>query len=203
MKTVFYACILSLFLSPLSVKGSENISFYEVPLVCHADLSIGCGSRSKPALIELEKQSEIKEAWMNREGTTFAVVWSEEGLSSQKQLAIIQPIFEKHTINFESLKDQDRQESYLKNFRAQGVWYHGSDVDELSYIEAGTIAEKSVRRLLDEKLIDEEEAKAIKLDVETYFKKELVKLRTLDELKKDEEVFQENVLSIYENHLGK
>ena len=41
-------------------------SFYETPLVCNAAPEIGCGSRAKPALLQLEKNPAIKEAWLNR-----------------------------------------------------------------------------------------------------------------------------------------
>ncbi len=44
------------------------ISFYKTPLVCNAAPEIGCGSRAKPALLELEKNPAVKEAWLNRSG---------------------------------------------------------------------------------------------------------------------------------------
>jgi len=37
----------------------EIISFYEVPLVCGAAPEIGCGSRAKPVLLEMEKNSAV------------------------------------------------------------------------------------------------------------------------------------------------
>ena len=59
-------------------KSADNeiITFYDVPLVCGAAPAIGCGSRAKPLLIDLERQSAIKEAWLNRAGTIVAIVWS-------------------------------------------------------------------------------------------------------------------------------
>jgi hypothetical protein len=33
----------------------ETITFYDVPLVCGAAPSIGCGSRAKPLLTDLEQ----------------------------------------------------------------------------------------------------------------------------------------------------
>ena len=53
----------------------ESITFYDVPLVCGAAPSIGCGSRAKPLLLDLERQPAIKEAWLNRTGTVVAIVW--------------------------------------------------------------------------------------------------------------------------------
>jgi hypothetical protein len=37
-------------------------------LVCGAAPSIGCGSRAKPLLADLERQVPINEAWLNRNG---------------------------------------------------------------------------------------------------------------------------------------
>jgi hypothetical protein len=55
--------------------NQETITFYDVPLVCGAAPSIGCGSRAKPLIIDLEQQTQIKEAWLNRTGTIVAIVW--------------------------------------------------------------------------------------------------------------------------------
>jgi hypothetical protein len=41
--------------------NDETITFYDLPLVCGAAPEIGCGSRAKLLLIDLEQQSGIKE----------------------------------------------------------------------------------------------------------------------------------------------
>jgi hypothetical protein len=56
--------------------NNEIITLYDVSLVCGAAPAIGCGSRAKPLLMDLEEQSTIKEAWLNRAGTIVAIVWS-------------------------------------------------------------------------------------------------------------------------------
>ena len=77
-------------------KAKEAVvTFYETPLVCNAAPEIGCGSRSKPVLLELEKNSAVKEAWLNRPGTVIAVVWKDK---SQTE-TIAKPIFEKNSTN--------------------------------------------------------------------------------------------------------
>ena len=48
--------------------NNEIITFYDVPLVCGAAPAIGCGSRAKPLLIDLEQQTAVEEAWLNRRG---------------------------------------------------------------------------------------------------------------------------------------
>jgi len=40
-----------------------GITFHSVNLVCGAATDIGCGSRSKPILLDLQKEPSIKEAW--------------------------------------------------------------------------------------------------------------------------------------------
>jgi len=59
----------------LETLEDKDISFFNVPLVCNAAPTIGCGSRAKPVLTSFEKSPNVKEAWLNREGTTVAVVW--------------------------------------------------------------------------------------------------------------------------------
>ena len=54
-----------------------QVSFYEAPLVCPFYPSIGCGSKSKFMLADLEKNNNIEGAWLNRKGTTVAVKWKD------------------------------------------------------------------------------------------------------------------------------
>src|ERR1035437_2558155 len=56
----------------------NQISLYEVPLMCSAAPQIGCGSRAKPILIALEEQAAVQEAWLSRSGTELALVWKAE-----------------------------------------------------------------------------------------------------------------------------
>jgi hypothetical protein len=43
--------------------NQETITFYDVPLVCGAAPSIGCGIRAKPLLIDLEQQAQSYRAY--------------------------------------------------------------------------------------------------------------------------------------------
>src|SRR5258705_5476051 len=74
--------------------SKETISFYDVPLVCGAYADIGCGSRAKPALLDMEKNPAVKEAWLNREGNVYAVVWKK----GEQTRAIAKPTFDKYEI---------------------------------------------------------------------------------------------------------
>src|SRR5258708_36306156 len=74
----------------------EIITFYDVPLVCGAAPAIGCGSRAKPLLMELEQPTAIKEAWLNRAGTIVAIVWSGPARTEEDG----QPGFERHEVQY-------------------------------------------------------------------------------------------------------
>src|SRR6516165_593906 len=54
---------------------ADRVSVFKAPLVCPAAPQIGCGSASKPILLDLEKEPGVLEAWLNRAGTRIAIVW--------------------------------------------------------------------------------------------------------------------------------
>src|SRR6266567_2616440 len=83
MKAYLTAVLASGLLYAPFASGTENatavtadrISVFKAPLVCPAAPQIGCGSASKPILLDLERQPGVLEAWLNRAGTIIAVVW--------------------------------------------------------------------------------------------------------------------------------
>src|SRR5258705_9546801 len=103
------------------------ITFYETPLVCNAAPEIGCGSRAKPVLLELEKNLAIKEAWLNRPGTVIAIVWKDKAQTE----SIAKPIFEKNNVEFTELNAEE-EGTYRTTFRKANLWYRSAAVDELS-----------------------------------------------------------------------
>src|SRR5262245_62288427 len=96
MKSLPGLLLVSGLLCPIwsAAKGGEVqapgslISFYNVKLVCSAAPHIGCGSASKPILLELEHNPLVSEAWLNRPGTILAVVW-EEKVSARKRAKVV------------------------------------------------------------------------------------------------------------------
>ena len=87
--------------------------------------------------------------------------------------------------------------------RMEGSWLRGAEVDRLSLEEAREIAETSAASAAKERLISLEEAAQIKSEIEAYFRKELLKVRTKQELLQDAQgKFQEAILNIYEKHVG-
>lgn len=181
-------------------QNGEAISFYRVPLICGADESIGCGSRIKPLFIETGKEKDIKESWTNRRGTVIAIVWN--GNENEK---LIQSIFAKHSIEGKLIFDSTEVKGVSADFRKEGRWLRGMDVDQLSIQEAGTIAASAAKFAKEKGLITEEEASLIKADIEEYFKKELVKVRTYDELKssKTDAQWMQGIYDIFLKHIGK
>jgi transposase-like protein len=176
--------------------NQETITFYDVPLVCGAAPSIGCGSRAKPLLIDLEQQAPIKEAWLNRTGTIVAIAW--RGQADMEKVG--KPVFERHEIEYTERRD-DKQTT--GSFRIEGSWLRGAEVDRLSLEEAREIAETSVASAAKERLVSREEAAQIKSEIEAYFRKELLKVRTKQELLQDARgKFREAILNIYEKHVG-
>jgi hypothetical protein len=125
----------------------------------------------------LEKNPAVKEAWLNRPGTVIAIVWKDEAMAE----SVVEPILNENNIEFTEL-NKNEAASYRKTFREKNKWFRGADVDILSTEEASTIAETSVKFALENNLITKDEAEKIKGDVETYFKAELIKLRTNEEL---------------------
>jgi hypothetical protein len=94
------------------------VVFYDVPLVCGAAPSIGCGSRAKPLLIDLEQQAPIREAWLNRTGTIVAIVWR----GQPRMEGVGKPVFEGHEIEY---RQRGNDEQTTGSLRMDGSWFRG------------------------------------------------------------------------------
>lgn len=180
-------------------EAAEQVSYYDVPLACGAAPYIGCGSRIKPLFMDTEKEKSIKESWTNRKGTVIAIVWNEK--ENEK---LIQSLFAKNNIEATPITNPNELKKISHNFREEGKWLKGMEVDQLSIEEAGVIAKSLTQFAEDAKLITQEECLDIRKDFEDYFKKELVIVRTDDELRKPElqEKWIHDGYEIYKKHLG-
>jgi hypothetical protein len=174
--------------------NDEIITFYDIPLVCGAAPAIGCGSRAKPLLMDLERQSAIREAWLSRAGTIVAIVWSGPARTAE----VARPVFERHEVQY-----KERRDDKPSSFRKKGSWFRGVEVDQLSQEEAREIAEISVASAARERLVSAEEVAQIKSDIEAHFREELVRLRTKQVLLQDTQgKFPQAVLNIYQKRIG-
>lgn len=191
MKTLFP--FLALILSGLLFAGcsatapgevNDNISFYEVPLVCGAAPEIGCGSRIKPLFLATERQPTIKESWTNRQGTVIAIVWSDQTNKDQRE-KMMQDLFETNDIESDLITSSNKRKELEASLRGKGKWYKGMAVDELSIEEAGVIADEATGFAKKEGYINDVQAAEINKEIESYFKQELVKVRTVENLVSD------------------
>lgn len=181
----------------------QSIGYYNVPLVCGADPEIGCGSRIKPFFIETGKQDKIKESWSNRQGTVIAIVWADNFSDGKQREDFIQPLFKKYDIDAKVISDEKEIAALEKSLKAD-KWYKGVDIDQLSLEEAGVIANEMVTFAKSKDLINGQQAVSIKSEIETYFKGELIKVRTLDELASREtrDKWRTDVGSIVSKYIG-
>jgi len=143
MKTNFIAVLAGgLLYAPLASAAptADRISVFKAPLVCPAAPQIGCGSASKPILLDLERQPGVLEAWLNRAGTNIAVVWKPESNAEARRKVVAGLKEDRAT----ELGGTARDEA-VKDFLSGTGWYHGADVDRLSEEEADIIAARLVR----------------------------------------------------------
>src|SRR6266496_6195046 len=145
MNTQLIAVLASgLLYAPLASAAApaDRISIFKAPLVCPAARQIGCGSASKPILLELVQQSGVLEAWLKRAGTRIARVWKPESDASTRR-KVVAELQEDHAIE---LDGKPRDEA-LNDFLSGTGWYRSADVDRLSEEEADVIAARLVRRV--------------------------------------------------------
>lgn len=125
--------------------NTNLVSFYRVPLACPAAPQIGCGSASKPLLLELEKTKGVPEAWLNRAGTIMAIVWAGQSTAGQRA-GTIATFQQEKQMTLNELTATEQQQA-LMDFQSGSGWYRGADVDRLSEEEAGIIAARLVHRV--------------------------------------------------------
>jgi hypothetical protein len=197
--------VLSLLLSGCkNDEANSRFTFYEVPLVCGAAPEIGCGSRIKPLFIDAMNNEKIAEVWTNREGTVMAFKWSDKKLTSDDKNKTAAQLFMNHGIESKLITRQRTIDSLAAFPVAGSNWLKGMAVDSLSAYEAGAIAGTLTKFAADAQLINGEEARRIHADLASYFRKELVKVRTEKELTSSriQDEWRENGFEIYRAHIG-
>src|SRR5206468_4136438 len=139
MSALIYATLASA-AENAAAATRDRISVFKVPLVCPAATQIGCGSASKPILLDLERQPGVLEAWLNRAGTTISVVWKPDS-DAETRRNVMAKLKEDQATEVEG-KFRDNA---VKDFLSGKGWYRGADVDRLSEEEADIIAARVVR----------------------------------------------------------
>jgi hypothetical protein len=171
-----------------------RISLYEVPLVCPAAPEIGCGSRAKPILVELEQEKSVAEAWLNRTGTILAIVWKPDAKEKERSSSI-EAISRTEKIQTTELREDARKKA-LADFLSRDGWYRASDVDRLSEEEAGILATRLVRRIETKISLPEEKAKALRTELGAIFKR-----RFTGTQEENEPSLEESVLRVLRSQL--
>src|SRR5213080_1294760 len=147
---------------------ASTVSFFKVSLQCLAAPQIGCGSVSKPILLQLEKEQGVLEAWLNRAGTTIAVVWKPES-DAEMLRNVTTELKEAHAME---IQGESRDEA-LKDFLSGKGWYRGADVDRLSEEEAGIIAARWVRRVQAKTALAKDKAEGLQRALSDSLRKDL------------------------------
>lgn len=151
--------------------SSKQVSLYKVPLVCPAVPQIGCGSASKPLLLELQNNKAIAEAWLNRGGTIMAIVWSEYATRKQRARAL-KEICDEKQLAVKELTGGARNQA-LKDFQSGNGWYRGADVDRLSAEEAGVLGARWVSRVREKITLSDDKAELLRRGFTEAIKRKL------------------------------
>lgn len=152
------------------VMNSSNtaVSFYEAPLVCHAAPSIGCGSKAKFMLVDLEKYTDAVEgAWLNKTGTVVAVKWN-TNTNETKQSEIINAVSTSHSIELSPVISAEAN-TYARTFPNSSQWFKGKEVDKLSKEEAQIIAKNTIAGYKKDGLVKASFEKQFQADIATIY----------------------------------
>ncbi len=172
------AFFLMSFRAKSGIKKNVVITFYKVPLVCSAAPEIGCGSKAKPVLKQLEKNTSVAEAWLNHTGTVIAIVWkANNNMAAGEKNAMA--IFKEQNLDVQMVTGKE-YDAMLSDFSNKKNWLRDTDVDKLSMIEAGEIGSRIVARVNAKAPLSIETSSLLKTDFETLFKKRFIAMNTTD-----------------------
>jgi hypothetical protein len=195
MKTQLIAVLLSGLLYPplastaddAAAAPADRISVFKAPLVCPAARQIGCGSASKPILLDLEQQPGVLEAWLNRAGTIIAVVWKPDATAEARSHVAGELKEDRAT----EIEGTSRDEA-LNDFLSGKGWYRGADVDRLSEEEADVIAARLVRRVQAKTALAKDKAEGLQRALADAYRLRLTnKISREQELSRFEEIGHE------------
>src|SRR6266481_5311000 len=167
MSALLYATLASA-VENAAAATPDRISVFKVPLVCPAAPQIGCGSASKPILLDLERQPGVLEAWLNRAGTNIAVVWKPES-NAEARRKVVAGLKDDRATELEGTA----RDNAVKDFLSGKGWYHGADVDRLSEEEADIIAARLVRWVQAKSALTKDKAEGLQHAFSDTLRKDL------------------------------
>src|SRR5207244_3987590 len=151
-----------------AITTADRISLFKVSLQCPAAPQIGCGSASKPILLDLERQPGVLEAWLNRAGTMIAVVWKPES-DAETRSKVATGLKEDRATELQG----DSRDKTVQDCLSGKGWYHGADVDRLSKEEADIIAARLVRWVQAKSSLPKDKAEGLQRAFADTLRKEL------------------------------
>jgi copper chaperone CopZ len=184
-------------------SSKTGVSFYEAPLVCHAAPSIGCGSKAKFILIDLEKYAnEVEGAWLGKVGTVVAVKWK-ANTEVSTQVKILNTISYLHNIEFKPVTLTEAN-NYAKTFPAKKEWFKGKEVDQLSKEEALIIARHTIAGYKKDGLINASFEKQFQADIARIYENLFLSIHSYKDLTKDNyDKVEEQIQLAGEKYVGK
>jgi hypothetical protein len=142
-------CVTQAANAATQLPRNDRVIIFKVSLQCPAAPQIGCGSASKPILLELERDPAVEQAWLNQPGTLIAVVWKSQP-NAQTQQDLASRLRSAGCCGKDAAINEvqgEVRDQALKEFQSGHGWYRGAEVDRLSEEEAGIIAARLVRRV--------------------------------------------------------
>ena len=183
MNKIILTSILGSFIPLCSVEAAntaaqsappDQVTIFQVALKCLAAPKIGCGGEAKPILQKLERESAVREAWLNRTGTLIAVVWKSEAnaqLNAQTQQYLESRLRAAgRDADVTELQGEARDQA-LKELQSRKDWYRGAEVARLSEEEAGIIAARLVRRVKAKTTLAQDKAERLERALTAAYRK--------------------------------
>jgi hypothetical protein len=178
------------------MSSTDNISFYEVDLVCNLVSSIGCGSRSKPILVELENESIIKQAKLNRKGNIIGILWH-KNIDVNSRLKIINTIFLRNELSTKQSNSNLCRDNLASFLNEESSWLDIENIDELSREEAKVVANQLTLIYEKKGVLNAGQKSKLKVDIENLFYSFFLNFDTINQLS-DTKVYRKLVLQVIE-----
>lgn len=186
-----------------AINAAEIVSFYEAPLVCHAAPSIGCGSKAKFMLVDLEKHSDaLTGAWLNKAGTVVAVKW-DANTEESKKAEIINAVSTSHNIELTAVASPAAKD-YANSFPKKSEWFRGKEVDQLSKEEAQIIAKNTIAGYKKDGVVKASFEKQFEADIAKIYEKLFLSISSYKDLTTEAyDKVEEQIQKAGEKYVGK
>lgn len=156
-------------------NSNNNITYYSVGLVCNAAPDIGCGSRAKPVLKELDKEENIEKSFLNRKGTLLKLIWKND-VETEQAFALVNSIFKANDISVSVTSPEDLINPETRE------WLDQEGLYLLSREEAGIIASQLIDNFKSKSDLSKEQETRLRKDIEELFYDFFLNFETSDQL---------------------